>query len=291
MLGSVWPLVSPRKDGKGDKTSLNTSVVIGRAQADEPRSTVVFYRSHFGGLGDLLSELVGHRQPHHGGLVVQSDLSTVNLVPPEIRERFAIAQAGCASHARRPFVRHQADDPEACGHILDLFEGIFMFEGMLDSEGRNRSNIAAVREVDERACWEELREACTALQLKWPRTTELGQAARYLLRHYDTLTYYLSDPRVAASNNLSERMLRMEKLISNNSMFRQSLEGRFALDVMRTVLQTAIAADVELRAYIIWVLQMPADAVAADPAAFTPMAFAQWWAEQTSLDELTQAAV
>lgn len=86
-----------------------------------------------------------------------------------------------------------------------------------------------------------------------------------MLRHYDTLTYYLSDPRVAASNNLSERMLRIEKLIGNNAMFRQSLEGRFALDVMRTVLQTALGAEVDPRAYVIWVLQMPADAVAADP--------------------------
>lgn len=74
-------------------------------------------------------------------------------------------------------------------------------------------------------------------------------------------------------------------------MFRQSLEGRFALDVMRTVLQTAIAAEVDLRAYVIWVLQMPADAVAADLGAFTPLAFAQWWAEQTVLDEPMQAAI
>ena len=33
LLGSVWPFVSPRKDGRGNKTSLNTSVLIGRAQA------------------------------------------------------------------------------------------------------------------------------------------------------------------------------------------------------------------------------------------------------------------
>jgi hypothetical protein len=34
-------------------------------------------------------------------------------------------------------------------------------------------------------------------------------------------------------------MLRMKKLIENSSLFRTSLEGRFALDIMRTVLQTS----------------------------------------------------
>ena len=72
------------------------------------------------------------------------------------------------------------------------------------------------------------------------------------------------------TNNFSGRMLRPEKLIARNSLFRQSLDGRCALDIMRTVLQTAVAAEVDLAGYLIWVMKMPRDAVAADPAAFTP---------------------
>jgi hypothetical protein len=35
-----------------------------------------------------------------------------------------------------------------------------------------------------------------------------------------------------------------EKLIEESSMFRKTLQGRFALDIIRTVLQTAVAAGV-----------------------------------------------
>jgi hypothetical protein len=59
-------------------------------------------------------------------------------------------------------------------------------------------------------------------------------------------------------------------------LFRKSLSGRFALDIMRTLLQTAVAAEVDLAAYLTWVMRMPADAVKDDPGEFTPLAFAQW---------------
>lgn len=39
-------------------------------------------------------------------------------------------------------------------------------------------------------------------------------------------------------------MLRMEKIIESNSLFRKTLKGRFSLDIMRSMLQTAVAAKV-----------------------------------------------
>jgi hypothetical protein len=70
-------------------------------------------------------------------------------------------------------------------------------------------------------------------------------------------------------------MLRPEKLIQNNALFRQTLEGRFALDIVRTVLQTALAARVDLNTYLNWVLRMPGDVIDESPAEFTPLAFAR----------------
>ena len=70
-------------------------------------------------------------------------------------------------------------------------------------------------------------------------------------------------------------MLRLERLIENNALFRQTLDGRFSLDIIRTVLQTAIAAKVDLQLYLMWVMSMPADVVEAAPADFTPLAFAR----------------
>ena len=69
-------------------------------------------------------------------------------------------------------------------------------------------------------------------------------------------------------------MLRMEKLIEGSSMFRSSLEGRFVLDIVRTVLQTAVAAGVPVHDYLVWLLRANEDDVARYPAKYTPRAWA-----------------
>jgi len=85
---------SKRRKGDGPKRSLNTTVVAGRSEPEDPKSLIVFYRSHLGSLGNLLEMLLERREPSAGGLTVQSDLATVNLVhDPVLCERFPIRRA------------------------------------------------------------------------------------------------------------------------------------------------------------------------------------------------------
>jgi hypothetical protein len=282
-LAEVFGFASERKDGMRAKVSFNTTVLIGRAAPDEPTSTIIFYRSHLGSVGNLLDRILPHRRANNRSVVVQTDLSTTNLVQPEISSTLDLRQAGCGAHARRPFHLHQKDDPPACRRILHFFKGFAIYDSRIALLGRNETNTLAVRRVEHRQMWEDIRGECQLLLQRWSKKSELGKAAAYVIRHYDKLTYYLNDPRVEWTNNLSERMLRPEKLIANSSYFRQSLEGRCALDIVRTILQTAIAANVDPNAYLQWVLRMPAESVASEPAAFTPWAYAKWLADRAAV--------
>ena len=267
---------SDRKDGKGSKRRLNTTVLIGRSHLYEPRSQIIFYRSHLGGLGNILDRILAGRKIDNRDLVIQSDLSTTNLISdPTLTARLNITHAGCVSHARRPFAMYKDHDPVLCEWILHSFKGLAIYERCIDTAGRNRDNTLAVRKGDEVNTWDEIKEAATMLSKKWSRETELGDAARYILRNFEALTYYLRDYRVSSHNNFSERMLRMERLIENNALFRKTLEGRFALDITRTILQTAIAAQVDLQLYLNWVLRMPEEVIKSNPSEFTPLAFAR----------------
>jgi hypothetical protein len=275
-LAQILGFAFPRKSDNAHKRGFNTTVLSGRQHAHDPRSAIVFYRSHLGSLGNLLDVVLPHRDPAKRALVIQSDLSTTNLISnPELAGRFDVSLAGCSSHARRPFALHADADPEICDWILHAFKGLALYERSLSFHGRNHENTRAVRGIDGRQLWDDIRNCSELLIKRWSRQTPLGEGARYVLRHYDRLTYYLDDPRLSSSNNFSERMLRMEKLIQNNALFRQTLNGRFALDIMRTVLQTAIAARVDPQAYLLWVLRMPPDVVASAPEQFTPLAFAR----------------
>jgi len=163
---------------------------------------------------------------------------------------------------------------------LHHFKGIAIFEDSLDIAGRNAENSRAVRQIDEKGAWDGILNGAELLAKRWARDTPLGDGARYVMRHFERLTYYLSDHRLEPSNNFSERMLRLERLIESAALFRQTLDGRFALDIMRTILQTAIACGVDLEAYLTWVMRMPDGVVSAAPQEFTPHAYARWSALQ-----------
>ena len=265
---------SNRKDGNGQKTSLQTTVIWGRSDSQDPRSAIIFYRSHIGGFGNLLTVCLGNRNPAFKNLIVQSDLATVNLVgDQELAKRFLIELTGCTSHARRPFALYENDDPDLCAHMLHLFKGLYIYERALDLNGRNYENVRAIRDVDARDMWEQIKELATIMTKKWSKATKLGDGAHYILRHYSKLTAYLNNPIISISNDFSERMLRMENLIEANALFRNSLEGRFALDINRTILQTAIAAHAPLQDYATHVLRASPEEVEANPENFTALAY------------------
>jgi hypothetical protein len=254
---------------------MHTSVISGRSVADDPRSLIVFYRSHLGSCGNLFESILKSRDPRLREVILQGDLSTTNLVTsPELLAHFDIRSIGCSAHARRPFAVYEDEDPERCAYMLHLFLGLAIHEERLDVHGRNRDNVLAVRGSDSRELWNDILELAKEMANKWSKATKLGTGARYIINHIDALTAYLDDPRFEPTNNLRERMLRMEKLIEGSSMFRRSLEGRFVLDVVRTVLQTAVAAGVPVHEYLVAVLRASDDDIRMQPGRFTPRAWA-----------------
>lgn len=273
-IGRILRFEWHRRNGDGPKQSMNTTVVTGHTDANDPRSLIVFFRSHLGGFGNLLTSILHFRDSKRREVTIQGDLSTTNLVTDtKLLERFKLTLIGCSAHARRPFAIHEQDDLVNCSHMLHLFTGLAMHEQQLDVHGRNAENVAAVRQSQSRPLWQAIKDLAQRMAQKWPKATKLGAAARYILRHFEKLTAYLKNPLLAATNNMRERLLRLEKLIEKSSLFRRSLEGRFVLDVIRTVAQTAVAAAVPVHAYIEFVLRADPKLVAEHPEQFTPRAF------------------
>jgi hypothetical protein len=76
-LGCELGFEFARRTGNGPKRALNTTVISGRAQQADPRSLIVFYRSHLGGFGNLLETLLERRDPRAKKVMVQSDLCAI----------------------------------------------------------------------------------------------------------------------------------------------------------------------------------------------------------------------
>jgi hypothetical protein len=278
-----------RADGQGKKKSLNVSLLMGRTEKD-PRSTIRFYRTHLGSVGNLLTKILEWRTPKAGALIFQGDLSATNYPNEEVRQRFQLEIAGCGAHARRPFFRYKEDDGCLCYFMLRGFLTLSQIEKYIDAKGRTEETVLKWRNRYGRKVWQALRNRCIAATTGevpgrftyrkgdgpnvWPPGTELYKACRYVIKHFEELTFYLDRPQLQYTNNASERALRIEKCMLSSSKFRKSRNGRAVLDVLRTINATCTAAKVEIENYLMHVTNNM-DKVLENPENYTPYAMAK----------------
>jgi len=289
-FGWAWP----KADGTGDKKALNVSLLIGRAEKLEPRSTIRFFRTHQGSVGNLLTRLLETRSPKAGPLIFQGDLSTTNLPGEVLRNKFKMQFAGCGAHARRPFWRYREDDELFCYFMLRGFLTLSRVEELIDAKGRTTANVLRLRSRYSRQIWKALRNRCIAATTGtspgrytfksdddfapdvWPPGTELYRAAQYVINHYAELTLYLDNPFLKFTNNGSERALRIEKCFLSSSKFSKTRLGRAVVDVLRTINATCTAAGLDLADYLRYVFKYR-DQLHDHPERFTPYAVAKYF--------------
>jgi len=285
---------------EGNKKQLNVTLMTGKSIATDHRSYIIFYRSHYGSLGNLFSKLLEYRSPKLANIILQSDLSSTNnpVIPKKKIPRmdstsqfqqeeqkeedlFKVTQAGCAAHARRPFARYWEQDPELCMRVLMHFNCLGNLEKAIEKYGLTKARVLRVRQKWSSKVWKSLFELCQKAAEKHSPNSKLGNAVRYITKHYAELTCYLNIPQVQFTNNLQERLLRYEALAEAGSKFRKTFIGRAVYDILRTVIATVTAAGVSLKEYIPFVMKNKEQA-AQHPEKFTPYAFALLKKSETS---------
>ena len=279
-VANIFGRVFGKKRGKGRKRSVNISVVIGKTKVEDPRSYIYFFRTHLGSFGDLMTKILEMRDPKKKSLTIVADMATTNLVSSKISEKFNIAYAGCAAHARRPFWRYKDKDQKLCYWMLSAFLVIEQIEDRIDELGRTRERILRYRQRYSRKIWRAILKRCESVirgekiyGYYWPKTSEIGKACAYIIKHYSELTRYLENPHIPSNNNLSERVLRWDKIMLDSSKFRKTELGRLQVDILRTIVHTCSAAEVDLRTYLVFIFKNRAK-IEENPGLFTPYAYA-----------------
>jgi hypothetical protein len=276
----------PRSDGKGNKKRINVSLAIGRSDQSDPYSTIVFYRTHRGHLGDLLHHILQNRIPkRHGDLTILTDLSSSNMARLDQPQGFSINQAGCSAHARRPFFRYRTYDEDICYFFLRAFALLYHIEECIRVRGATKETILHYRKKYSSKVWDIIKgESQAILDGKnlhgniWPPGSKPHGASRYVVDNFEALTRYLTDIRLGLDNNRVERLLRPEKLLLNGCGFRDSERGRVVFDILRTLIQTCRAAGVSFREYMKWLYRNRNQLNEDTGCDFTPLKYRHWLA-------------
>jgi transposase len=154
-----------------------------------------------------------------------------------------IQLAACWAHVRRKFAEAEADFPMArmaLKMIRELYD--------IDAAAEGPEQLAELRRTRSREVLKRLHAWLSETVL--PKSTNLGNAVRYALGHWQELTRFADDPAVPLDNNATERALRGPVVGRRNHFGSKSRRGTQVAAVFYTLLESAKLAGVNERDYL-----------------------------------------
>jgi hypothetical protein len=183
-------------------------------------------------------------------------------------------QAKCLAHARRKFIEIEMMFPRECAVVLEALSVVYRVDAEIkgmDAEQRLKHHqtksgpvMSRLREWIEKQFKEKEVEP----------NSSLGQAMRYVLRHWSGLTRFLSVAGAPLDNNVSERALKRAVLLRKNALFYKNEHGASVGAILLSLIETCRLNQVSAWAYLLWLMRHRSEA-RANPSACLPWNYAR----------------
>ena len=162
-----------------------------------------------------------------------------------------VTRCGCWAHARRKFLEAIPKEDEAAETSkakegFDRINKIYAIEGQLKElppEERQKQRLEQIKPVlDGFYAW---------LETFTPSgKTKLAAAVQYVLNEKKYLYAFLEDPNIPVDNNTAERAVKPFVIGRKNWLFSASPKGAEASAIAYSVIQTALANNLNVRDYL-----------------------------------------
>jgi len=216
--------------------------------------------------GENLADVLAGRDPDRDPPIQMSDALSRNAAG----EHETVA-ASCLAHARRKYVEVASRFPDECRYVLETLREVYRVDGRARTEGLDAEQRLELHK-DESAEHMESLERWMEQVLEERRVepnSPLGEAIRYMQKHWEKLTLFLRVPGAPLDNNLCERSLKKAILHRKNALFYKTTNGARVGDVFMSLIHTAELCDVAPFDYLV-ALQRHVASVLLDPAAWMP---------------------
>ncbi len=101
---------------------------------------------------------------------------------------------------------------------------------------------------------EELKQWCDDNLTKTAKDSVIGKAIRYTINQWDSLTRYIEDGNIQIDNNAAERHIKPFVIGRKNWLFNQTPRGANASALLYSLVQTAVANNLEPFDYLKYLL-------------------------------------
>ncbi len=183
-----------------------------------------------------------------GGTLVVDGYKVYPIVA-DLEETIRIAH--CWAHADRKF-KDAKDPPAQVAQMRSLIAKLYEIEreveGPFPGDAAAQEKRKALRTDKSAEVVQKIRK--TAFSFGGLRRSAFGKALRYLLNHWDGLTLFLDDPRIALDNNAAERVLRGPVVGRKNFYGNRSKRGAKTAAILYSLIETAKLNACDPAAYL-----------------------------------------
>jgi transposase len=163
-------------------------------------------------------------------------------------------RVACWAHTRRLFFAALKDFPCA-REILDLIVDLYRIEyRAAEQQALGTAEHLMMREQMSEPITKAIKAWLDEQEPKHPPKSKLGKAIGYAKNQWEALTVFLTDPRLALDNNVSENALRIIALGRKNFLFVGHEEGGQNLAILQSIVGTCKLHNVNPSAYLTDVL-------------------------------------
>ena len=160
-------------------------------------------------------------------------------------------RAGCWSHGRRKLFECREHHGHVVDPIIDEIGKLFDVEVAAADRGIYGTDAhKALRQAESAPVVDRILALLRQAQGRAGPASALGKAVAYTVNQEKALRVFLSDPKVALDNNVSERALRIVALLRKNALFVGHDEGGQNLAILLTIVSTCVLHGVEPRRYL-----------------------------------------
>lgn len=216
--------------------------------------------------GTNLAQVLAHRAAHLRPPIQMCDALSANT-----KGDFVTFLSLCLAHGRRNFVEVAASFPEPCLHVIDVLASVYAHDAHARDAKMSPVQRLLHHRVNSHPLMRDLKKWMEQ-QLDEKQVEPnggLGQAMRYMLKHWKGLTLFLRKAGAPLDNNVAERALKKAITHRKNSLFYRSEHGAEIGDIFMSVIYTCESCGVNPFDYL-QALQQHAGDVAHHPQQWLP---------------------
>jgi len=278
-VGRILELKNPDKRSEyeqeeNERTGVFTTGII---SIKDGRRIALFYTGvkH---AGENMGDLLGQREEGRSPPIQMCDALSRNSP-----KGFKTLLAHCLSHARRKFVEVVWNFPSHVREVLLLLKEVYKNDDIAKKQAISDEQRLRFHRENSGPWMDKLKNYLRLLldEKEVEPNSGMGQAASYMLKHWEPLTLFLKVPGAPLDNNICERALKMAIRHRKNSLFYKTVHGAYIGDMFMSVIHTCYLNYVNAFEYIT-VLQKHTSELFKYPASWLPWNYKETLALKTS---------